>query len=617
MTLPSIISDGMVLQRNDKVTLWGKAQSLEEVNVFFLENKYNTMADHTGKWSIMVENLKPGGPFQMEIHTKDEKTLVNDILIGDVWVLGGQSNMQLPVNRTLDLFEEEVKTINQPFIRQFTVPQTTNFQSPQHELNGGEWFSANPKDVLQFSAAGYFFAEEMYKQYEVPIGLILTAIGGTPIEAWISEKTLCSIGGYENALEKSKDDEFIEATMEIEQEQSNQWFADLNERDLGLKERWYADGYDTSNWKEFEIPNSWEGTELEKLRGAVWFQKTVDVPASMCGSEGKLSLGTIIDADDTYVNGKRIGNTGYMYPPRRYHLPKGILKPGKNIITVRVLSTQNTGGFVKDMPFKLKVNGEEVDLTGTWKYRIGAETDAMEPQTFFHYWPSGLFNGMISPIQHYKMNGVLWYQGESNTGYPKGYRNLFEAMVNDWRQLWNIGDFPFIYTQLANFGERDQSETNWAEVREEQRTCLNIPNTGMAVTIDIGEWNDIHPQDKKTVGKRLALVARKIAYGEDLVHSGPIYKSKVVKGKEIVLHFDQVGSGLIAKTEDLEQFQICGEDGNYLPAKAVISGDTVIVSNEEIMDPLHVRYAWANNPEGANLYNKEGLPASPFTTERL
>ncbi|MCD8509017.1 MAG: hypothetical protein LRY73_03440 [Bacillus sp. (in: Bacteria)] len=329
MTLPSIISDGMVIQRNDKVTLWGKAQRLEEVNVFFLDKKYNTTADDSGKWSIMLENMKPGGPFQMEIHTKDEKTIVHDILIGDVWILGGQSNMQLPVNRTLDLFEEEVKTINQPYIRQFTIPQNTNFHSPQHELNGGEWISANPKDVLQFSATGYFFAEEMYKQYEVPIGLILTAIGGTPIEAWMSEKTLRSIGGYESTLEKSKDDEFISATMKNEQEQSNEWFADLNERDQGLKERWYEESYDTSNWSDFEIPNSWEGTELEMLRGAVWYQKTVHVPATMCESDGKLSLGTIIDADDTYVNGKLIGNTGYMYPPRRYHLPKGILKPGK------------------------------------------------------------------------------------------------------------------------------------------------------------------------------------------------------------------------------------------------------------------------------------------------
>ncbi|MCD8509018.1 MAG: sialate O-acetylesterase [Bacillus sp. (in: Bacteria)] len=269
------------------------------------------------------------------------------------------------------------------------------------------------------------------------------------------------------------------------------------------------------------------------------------------------------------------------------------------------------------MPYKLKVNGKEVDVTGTWKYRIGAETDPLEPQTFFHYWPSGLFKGMISPIQPYKIKGVLWYQGESNTGKPKGYSKLFEAMVNDWRKLWNIGDFPLIYTQLTNFGERNQSETNWAELREEQRACLNIPNTGMAVTIDIGEWNDLHPQDKKSVGKRLALAARNLAYGEELVHSGPIYTWKEVKGTEIILHFDHVGSGLVAKNGDLEQFQICDEEGNYLPAKAVISGNIVIVSNNEIKDPRHVRYAWANNPEGANLYNKEGLPASPFTTETL
>ncbi len=622
MRLSSIISDGMVLQRNSTVPLWGEAAPGQTVQIFFNGKEYSTPCDSDGSWRMTLEAMEPGGPFEMTLSAGDQEIVLRDILIGDVWVLGGQSNMELPVRRTLDLLADEVKQINLPLIRQFAVPQTYNFHAPVRELTGGQWISATPEDILNFSAAGFFFAKEIHERYHVPIGLIHSAVGGTPIEAWISEQTLRNIGGYEAEMEQCKDDEYVIATKKKDEERNQSWYDRLNTNDLGLKEGWSKESWDASDWDDFVVPGSWAGSELESLRGAVWFRKEFEVPASMTESEVQilLKLGTIVDADDTYINGVCIGNTGYMYPPRRYPVPGGLLKPGINSIAVRVVTTHNTGAFIKDMPYKLVAGDQELDLRGIWKYRIGAVTEALESQTFFQYKPSGVYNCMISPLRNYRIKGVLWYQGESNTGQPAGYSEKFAALVGDWRRNWDIGEFPFIFTQLANLGEADDPQTNWAELREEQRKSLRIPNTAMAVTIDIGEYNDLHPQDKKTVGQRLALGARKLAYGEDqLVYSGPLFKAveRDGNGDALRLYFDQTGAGLAVRNgeSELRGFEVCGYDGVFFPAEAVISCDSVIVTHDRVRHPSHVRYAWANNPADANLYNREGLPASPFTTE--
>lgn len=617
MELSSIFSDGMVLQRNKKITISGKTKPFQNVNLVFLKKSYSTTSDQTGQWSIELDPLKPGGPYQMEI-VADEKQIIQDILIGDVWVLGGQSNMELPTNRTLDLLYDELKAVHFPNIRQFTVPLNYHFPEPKNELTGGNWISATNNDLMKFSAAGYFFSKEIHEKYDVPIGLILTAVGGTPVEAWMSEETLRNLGGYESELEQNKNDDYIATVKWNDEERQNLWYKHLNDTDLGLKnEGWYSDSIQTKDWDEFELPNSWEGTQLEPIRGSVWFRSEFELPESMLRGVAKLALGTIIDADDTYINGTLVGSTGYRYPPRRYTIPEGLLRPGKNTITVRVISTQTTGGFVKDMPYKLIANGQEIHLQGSWKYKIGTRTETLEPQTFFQYKPSGLFNGMISPLRDYRVNGVLFYQGESNTGRPEGYRHLFQAMVDDWRKNWGLGEIPFIFTQLANLDTSDDNN-NWAILREEQRLSLGIPNTAMAVTIDIGEANDLHPQDKKTLGQRLALSARGLAYKEPIVYSGPLYRKMERIGQSIELFFDHVGNGLTARDAadgELRSFSICGADGEFVPARARIIGDKVVVQNDQIEEPFHVRYAWMDNPEEANLYNKEGLPASPFNTE--
>lgn len=609
-----MLSDGMVLQRNAKTTLWGKTSPGQPVRITFQDRTAGTVADENGNWAVTLDGLKEGGPYELVI-SADEERVIRDVLVGDVWVLAGQSNMEIPIRRTLDRLAREIEGVHLPHIRRFHVPQVYNFHGPLQDVAGGRWTSATGEDLLDFSAVGFYFARKLQERYGVPIGLIQTAVGGTPIESWMREGTLRQIGGYEAELDANKDDAYVAEVQAKDAERNERWYRTLNERDAGLANGWHLEVADDSDWGTWQIPGSWKGTRLDGLHGAVWFRRVVELPADLAGKEARLMLGTIVDADDAYINGVKVGTTAYRYPPRRYAVPAGVLKPGRNVVAVRVLTTHNTGEFVPDMPYKLVCDGREFELSGEWRYRVGAEVERLEMQTFFQYKPAGLYNGMIAPLANYRMTGVLWYQGESNAGRPAGYRDLFREMVRDWRETWRIGDFPFLYVQLANFDPGDEDPASWAPIREEQRLCLAVPNTAMAVAIDVGEYNDLHPQDKKTVGERLALAARKLAYVEDVVYSGPLYKGMERQGASIAVSFDHVGGGLVAQSGELHGFEVCGDDGRYEPARAVIDGDRVIVSSDNVPNPVHVRYAWRNHPAEANLYNREGLPASPFSTE--
>jgi sialate O-acetylesterase len=338
----------------------------------------------------------------------------------------------------------------------------------------------------------------------------------------------------------------------------------------------------------------------------------------MIGKPAKLTLGRIVDSDSVYVNGSFVGTTSYQYPPRRYEIPPGTLKPGKNLIVVRVINVFGSGGFVKDKMYQISDSDQIVDLRGDWKYRLGTTANSLEGPTFFNYKPLGLFNGMIAPILNHKIKGVIWYQGESNTERAIEYRKLFPALIKNWRAKWNEENFPFLYVQLANFMESKNQpvESNWAELRESQRRALALPKTGMAVSVDLGEWNDIHPENKEDVGKRLALAARVVAYGDkEVVSSGPLYKSMKIRNGKIIISFTNIGSGLMIKGGgELKHFAIASKDKKFVWAKALIDGNSVVVWNTEIKHPVVVRYAWGDNPEGANLFNNEGLPASPFQT---
>jgi sialate O-acetylesterase len=376
------------------------------------------------------------------------------------------------------------------------------------------------------------------------------------------------------------------------------------------------------NWHHFWLPGYWADQGVKGLNGVVWFRKEITLPASVQGKVAKLFLGRIIDADQTYVNGRQVGNITYQYPPRRYTVPAGLLRSGKNIIVVRVINTLGKGGFVPDKRYYLAIAGDTTDLRGDWQYKVGQvfEPVRLKPEFSAQNEPAGLYNTMVAPVINYTIKGMVWYQGESNTSRAFEYGKLLKALIVDWRNSWQQGNTPFIYAQLPNFNEVQYSpaESSLAQLRNGQLSALEVPNTGMAVTLEAGEWNDIHPLNKKTVGERLARAAEYIAYGDvNVVPSGPIYQSAKIDGNKIEITFKSIGSGLVTgDVEELSQFAIAGADKKFVWAKAVIKGDKVLVWNDKIPAPLYVRYAWADNPEGANLYNKEGLPASPFQTEK-
>jgi sialate O-acetylesterase len=618
--MPYFFRNGMVLQRDHQIKIWGNASPAEKLELTFCKERYTTDVNEDGTWEIILHGRPAGGPYEIQISCKDCCKAIDDILVGDVWVLGGQSNMEIPVSRTLDLFENEVKSADCPEIRQFYVPHRCVFSNPCDDLAGGSWIPVTPETVYDFSAIGYFFAKELYEKYKIPIGLVHTAVGGTPIQAWLSENTLQNYPDIYELLAQCKDEAYVKEIKKREMQEMASWYQKLNEKDKGLavdSEPWYCETLDDHDWKGMVLPGNFMGTELEKIYGSVWFRKELIIPGDASVKEAKLFLGTIIDGDETYLNGKLIGSTEYQYPPRRYEIPEGLLKPGKNLLAVRVILTLNVGAFVIDKPYYLKTFAGNLPIDGNWKYRIGVSMKRQNPLTFFEYKPAGDFNGMIVPLRKFDIRGVLWYQGEANTDDPYHYHELFADLVKDWRNNWNCGTFPFLYVQLANYcpWHKESEVSKWAVLREEQRKCMDIPGTGMAVTYDTGEYNDLHPQDKKSVAHRLALWAMKWVYHEEVVYSGPLYHHMAVEGNKIRLYFTNIGSGIACRDDRLRTFMICGKNGCFMDAQAKLDGDTVIVFCRDIENPTQVRYAWCDNPEEANLYNIEGLPASPFTTE--
>jgi len=618
--LPRLISDGMVLQRGAAAKIWGWAASNEEVSVHFIDSTYRTKANQAGDWSVTLSGLKAGGPYILQIKASNVVT-VNDVMIGDVWVCSGQSNMELLMKGVRPIYENEIANSNNVFIRQFYVPQTYNFSTPQKDLPYGSWKSANPRNVLDFSAVAYFFGKALYEKYKVPIGLINSSLGGSPAESWMSEGALKDFPAYYKEAQRFKDSTVIKQIETSDNTRIQAWYDLLNEKDKAYSDPrhvWYDTALSTSDWPTMKIPGYWSTSSLGHVNGVVWYRKKINIPLSFIDKEATLILGRIVDADSAFVNGVFVGTTSYQYPPRRYSIPAGLLHKGENTIAIRVINSSGDGGFVPDKTYAIVSGDSAVDLKGDWQYRLGAAMEPLASQTFIRWKPLGLYNAMLAPLLNYRITGVVWYQGESNAAKPIEYRQLLPALVRDWRENWKQGNFPFLIVQLPNFMETksEPSESDWALLREAQCKALSLPNTGMAVTIDIGEWNDIHPLDKKDVGDRLALAAQKVAYGDDhVVYSGPLYQSMKTDGNKIVLTFSNIGGGLIAKGTGLKCFAIAGPDKKFVWADAKIEGDNVVVSSGKVLNPVAVRYAWSDNPDGANLYNKEGLPASPFRTD--
>lgn len=632
--VPSIIGDNMVVQQGRKARVWGTAQSGETITVSFAGKSERTIADPQGHWQTLLGPFKAGGPFELTITGSNTLTFKN-VLVGDVWICSGQSNMEFALANATGA-AEAIAQANYPEIHLFSVQRITA-TAPLDDVKG-HWVVASPTEVGSFSAVGYFFGRELYQRLRVPLGLIHTSWGGTPAEAWTSHEALSAVSDlkpimdrYQKSLEAlpQRQEDYQRALADWEQKNL---YEDPGNKGEGLG---YADpALNERDWKQMNLPQFFETAGLQ-IDGAVWFRKEIDLPASWTGKDLLLNLTAIDDFDVTYFNGTRVGATGKETPdshlvPRRYKVPGSLVHAGRNLIAVRVFDRAGEGGFGRTEGMSLAPVGatvtEAISLVGSWNYKVELALEPKMPD-----WgsrpelpgptnqnsPSVLYNAMIAPLKPFAIRGAIWYQGESNANRAYQYRTLFPTMIRDWRVAWAQGNFPFYFVQLANWhaAPANPGESDWAELREAQAMTLREPQTGMAVIIDIGDANDIHPRNKLEVGKRLAAWALAETYHQKVEPSGPLYDSFAVKDEKIRIKFTHLGGGL--KTSDggaPKGFEIAGEDHKFVWAEARVDGDNVVVWSKDIAHPAAVRYAWADNPI-CNLYNQAGLPASPFRTD--
>ena len=624
LKLPAILGNNMVLQQGKPVPVWGWATPGEAVIVKIAGQEKATKADANGKWQVKLDPLKAGGgPYELTVAGATTITLKN-ILVGEVWVCSGQSNMQFGTGGALNA-AEEIKQATFPNIRLFV----TNYAAPAAPAADcqGAWAECSPQTVGGFSAVGYFFGRKLHQDLGVPVGLIDSAVGGTPVESWTSREGLAA--EPEGKLFAERLDQIMaaypEAVKKYEETLAN-FEKDKAAADAAKPDdsTWGTADLDDTKWQDMALPTRWEAVGLD-IDGVVWFRTSVAVPEAWVGKDLSLKLGPIDDNDITYVNGEKVGETNGWTTPRVYPVPGKLVKAGKLVIAVRVTDTGGAGG-IWGKPEDLTLApaaGEGKDaltLAGKWRYAVAVKLLPRPgpPMGPGNAWlPTSLYNGMIAPLVPFAIQGAIWYQGEANAGRAYQYRALMPAMIRDWRRVWGQGDLAFGMVQLANFTAAvpTPGDSDWAELREAQTLALKTPNTGMAVIIDIGDAADIHPKNKQDVGLRLALWALAQTYGKKLVYSGPLYDSLKIDGDKVRLSFKHLGGGLVAKGGALKTFAIAGEDKKWVWADAVIDGATVVVSSAQVPKPVAVRYAWANNPEGCNLYNQEGLPASPFRSD--
>jgi sialate O-acetylesterase len=628
MALSACFTDNMVLQQQTKVNIWGTETPGKTITIITSWNNktYKVTGDANGNWTAKVSTPVYGGPYTITFNDGQIVTLKN-ILIGEVWVCSGQSNMEMQLTGfygdVLNLKYELTDAENHPEIRMLKIDNKTSFTPLSTVQTKGGWTVCDSQTVRNFSAVAYFFAKNLFPGKHIPIGIINSTWGGTVAEAWTSGsalKTMPAFAPFVNALESGLTQEKLDAKYRSE---VRDWIDSINVHDPAYQHGellWAQPGFDDSAWPKMTLPTYWEHAGVPDYDGTVWFRKKVIVPAAWAGKDLKLNMGGIDDFDVSYFNGSEVGHTELFIYKRSYTIPGNLVKAGENTIAVRVFDNGGLGGINKG-PLQLSLANDttgQIDLSGQWVYQKARDLKLLpQPpsQSNSPNRPTLIYNAMINPILPYTIKGVIWYQGESNADRPTQYRQLFPLLINDWRQKWNEGNFPFYFVQIANYNATDQPPiANWPVLRDAQLSTLSVPNTGMAVTIDIGEANRIHPRNKQETGRRLALIARAKTYRENIPYSGPLYESQIITGNKIELRFSHTDKGLIAKGDTLQGFTIAGADKKFYPAKATIVGDKVIVTSTDVANPVAVRYAWANNPV-CNLYNGANLPASPFRTD--
>ena len=624
VTLPAIFGDHMVLQQKAPVTVWGWADPGEKVSVKGSWQWFaaTTKADDDGTWSVTIKTPKAGKTVSLAIKGNNDITL-SDILLGEVWICSGQSNMEWTTGGLgTDVSKLDIQKADLPRIRLFTVKKTIA-TTPKDDVEGS-WQVCSPETVGAFSATGFYFGRSLQEGLNVPIGLVSTNWGGTKSEAWTSRDGLKPFEQFDDEIQTLEAPEKSEAAQkQVYEQKLLKWEEQIANNDTGIKETWYGPDFDDSPWETVALPSKWSQTELADVDGIVWYRRTVTLPPSWSRNDMELHLGPIDDIDTLWVNGTRIGTTTGWLQNRGYRLPGAVLKTGKNSIAIRAIDTGGEGGFggTKD-DMRIGPVGAEIKtcatVAGDWKYQLSRKGAVaavpLDRSQINANTATVLYNGMIAPLLNLRIAGAIWYQGEANCYDPILYRTLFPAMITDWRTQWGQGDFPFYYVQIAPY-QYDANTCSQA-VREAQMMTLDaVKNVGMAVTMDIGTEKDIHPRNKHDVGDRLARCALAKTYKKKgVAWSGPAYKGMTVEGGQIRIAFDYADDGLVAAGGQLSDFMIAGENRQFVPAKAVIDGNTVVVSCETVANPIAVRYGWSNWVKGT-LFNKAGLPASSFRTD--
>lgn len=604
LRLPKFFGDHMVLQREQPVRIWGWSTPENRIMVTIDDQNVTVEVGEDGKWECILPAHHAGGPYELTV-SGEENIILNDVWFGDVWVAGGQSNMAWNLKSDVDNWEEEVADSDYSQIRFFTVPNTIAF-SPKEDVDGGSWLVANPENSPDFSAVAWFFAKHNHLEKDVPVGIIESNWGGTPAESWTSSERLLELDAYRDETRKVMEPGIDWKSKLEENEKNNQERGKIFNSTEYLNSGVHKSDFDDAAWETIQLPNP------KDFYDVVWLRKSFDWKGSK--KDARLSLGRLTINQTVFINGKKIEGS---FHGSVVDIPKGMLKKKNNLIAVRLINTWNNIVTVgMDRELWIEDNDQKLDLAGDWKFSNAIEPPVPEYIRYSQY-PTVLFNGMINPIAGYTIRGAIWYQGESNAGRHDVYHELFSTMIQDWRERWLQGDFPFLFVQLANYMARmdEPSDPDWARLRDAQTNTLALNNTGMAVAIDIGNEVDIHPRNKQDVGKRLWLAADKVAFGNDIVYSGPVYESHQRKGSQLIVTFDQVGSGLKAAGPEITGFAIAGDDKKFFWAEGeIVSKNKITLKSDMVKEPVHVRYAWANNP-ACNLYNEEGLPAVPFRTD--
>ncbi|NUP96237.1 MAG: DUF1080 domain-containing protein [Planctomycetaceae bacterium] len=633
LSLPAIFSDGMVLQRGDGTTVWGRARPGSTITVegSWSQAPASATADAAGDWRVRIAAPQAGGPHTLAVHGDGERTF-RDVWIGEVWFCSGQSNMEFAVNafrREVGGFpgaEAEIAAADLPLVRVFDVPNRVS--NHRRRDVQGKWVISSPKTAGDFSATAFYFARKLQAELGVPVGVVTSDWGGTPAEAWTSAEGLAKFPEFAGSLSDLAASVDPNLRWERERASGTNWWTEADRRGpRRVADGWTNTGFDASAWGEVELPSAMSG-ELGNFDGFAYFRTEIELPAAWEGFGATLELGPIDDRDDAWFDGQHVGaehEDGRWNSPRRYKLAPELVKAGRRAIAVRVLDTGGIGG-INGKPEQLRLVSDKPELgslalAGIWRVHMGPRTSEMAPlgqggaPKFGAGTPSALFNGMVAPLLPLTFRGALWYQGEANVGRTEQYERLFPALIGDWRKQFTNGEFPFLFVQIAPFSYGNPSATASAELRDAQRKSLSVPNTGMVSLMDLGDANDIHPYGKQEVGRRLALLALEKSYARKVdSSSGPLYRSMKVDGRNAVLSFDHAAGGLVLKSTTPSGWLIAGENREFFEATPRVEGDTLVLSHSQVPVPVAVRYAWSNVGV-ADLANGAGLPASSFRTD--